>query len=322
MRDSNRGQLVAATWLIGLGIVFLVQQATGTPWSQAWPLFIILVGAATLVSEVLQRRHRGSGLWAYTFPVAWIAVGSVLLASTTGRLSQSPGDLIVTWGPWFLIVLGAWFVLGAILPRGHGPVEQLELGLDGATQAAVRIRFGAGELSARAAAPGHLVDGRYEGGVDHRVRGPGQVELTQDTTYGIPWFDRRSSWDVGLTAEVPLDLRLDTGASRANLDLGGLRLRSLELKTGASETRVRLPRAAGATNVWVEAGVASVTLEVPPGVAARIRTSVGLGSIQVDQARFPRTTSGYESPDFATATDRIDIDLRGGVGTLRVVGGV
>jgi hypothetical protein len=49
---------------------------------------------------------------------------------------------------------------------------------------------------------------------------------------------------VGLTGEVSLDLRLDTGANRSMLDLRELRLRSLALKTGASETRVRLPVAA------------------------------------------------------------------------------
>jgi hypothetical protein len=49
-------------------------------------------------------------------------------------------------------------------------------------------------------------------------------------------------------------------------------------------------------------------------MAARIQTRVALGSVQVDQARFPRTASGYESPDYATASNRVDIDVQGGVG--------
>ena len=100
---------------------------------------------------------------------------------------------------------------------------------------------------------------------------------------------------------MPLDLRLDTGANRAVLDLRDLRLRSLELHTGASETRVLLPRAAGATSVRAESGAASLTLEVPAGVAARIRSRMALGSSEIDQARFPRVADGYESPDYATA---------------------
>ncbi len=173
-----------------------------------------------------------------------------------------------------------------------------------------------------AASPGTLVDGTFEGGVNERSLGPGKVELSQDTTYGLPWLDQRSNWTVGFTSEVPLDLTLDTGASRSLLDLGALRLRTLELHTGASETRVRLPRAAGVTAVRVEAGAASVTLEVPAGVAARIRSRMAIGSTQVDEVRFPRNALGYESPEYATAANRIDMDLQGGVGTMRVIGAV
>ena len=95
----------------------------------------------------------------------------------------------------------------------------------------------------------------------------------------------------------------------------------MDLHAGASEARVRLPRNAGLSRVTANAGAASLTFEVPTGVAARIRTRMALGSAQIDQTRFPPTVGGYESPDFASATDRVEIDVRGGVGSLRIVGG-
>ena len=48
---------------------------------------------------------------------------------------------------------------------------------------------------------------------------------------------------------------------------------------------------------------------------------MALGSAQIDQARFPASGNGYESPDYATATNRVDIDVNGGVGSFRVIGG-
>ena len=167
--------------------------------------------------------------------------------STTGQLAQGPGETISEYWPWVAIVIGVWFLIGAFVPVGKGPTEQLSLPLEGAADAGVQLRFGAGELTARPAAPGLLVDGTFDGGVRQKRNGPNRLELDQDTTYGLPWIDHDARWDVGLTGEVPLDLRLDTGANRSTLDLRDLRLRSLELHTGASETRVRLPRAAGAT---------------------------------------------------------------------------
>jgi hypothetical protein len=125
---------------------------------------------------------------------------------------------------------------------------------------------------------------------------------------------------VGVTTEVPLDLRLETGASRTVLDLRTTQLRSLDLRTGASETRVILPEAAGATSVRAEAGAASLTFEVPDGVAARIRTRMALGSTRIDEARFPRVGDGFQSMDYGSALNRIDLDIQGGVGSLQVTG--
>jgi len=321
MMTSRTGSLTAATWLIGLGIVFLVQRAADLPWSQAWPMFLIVVGVASFVTTILNGRHDIAGIWAFTWPVAWIVVGSILLASTTGTIGTEPGQLIADYWPWALVVLGIWFVIGAFVPSGRGLTEALALPLAGASQANVRIRYGAGNLTVGSAAPGLLVDGTFEGGVIHRATGPGRIELSQETGYGVPFLERPSRWTVGLTTEVPLDLKIDAGASRAVLDLGGLRLRDLDLQTGASETRVLLPRTAGVTTVKAQTGAASLTLEVPAGVAARIRTRMALGSLKVDEGRFPASGNGYESPDFATAANRVDIDAQGGVGSLRVVGG-
>lgn len=318
MTETRRGSLVAATWLIGLGLVFLLQQASDWSWSEAWPMFVILVGAGSFVSTAVHGRLGVASLWTFTWPVAWIVVGVLLLLSTTGNLGSGPGELISEWWPLALVVLGAWFLIGAVLP-GSGASETLVLPIGSATVAAVRIQYGAGELTTHVAAAGNLVDGQFVGGVSHREDGPGRVELRQDTDHGWPWFDRRFAWDVGLTGELPLDLRVDGGATRMVLDLRDLKVRSLELHTGASGTRVLLPRAAGATAVRAEAGAAELVFEVPSGVAARIRSRMVLGSTQIDQGRFPPTAGGYESIDYATAANRIDIDVQGGVGSLRVV---
>jgi hypothetical protein len=315
---ARRGSLVGATWLIGLGVVFLVRDAMDWSWGQAWPLFLILVGVAGAISALINGIGRSNILWALTWPVAWIVIGAILLASTTGALAAGPAELIAEWWPWVLVILGVWFLIGAFVPGGRAE-EALVVPLGDARHAKVDIRFGAGELAIHRAAPGALVDGSYLGGVRHRTLGPGHLELEQDLD-GIPWLDRDSRWDVGLTGEVPLDLRLDVGAYRGLVDLSDLRLATLDLHTGASETRVRLPRSAGATSVTAQAGAASLTIEVPDGVAARIRSRMALGSNQVDPARFPRIGDVYQSLDYGTAANRVDIDVRGGVGSLRVVG--
>ncbi len=65
MTTARSGLLVAATALIGLGIIFLFRQAADLPWTEAWPMFVILGGVLGLASTALGRRpRRGQGAWA------------------------------------------------------------------------------------------------------------------------------------------------------------------------------------------------------------------------------------------------------------------
>ena len=199
-----------------------------------------------------------------------------------------------------------------------GP-ETLAFDLGAALQADVQIEFGAGRLSVAGAGPGRLVEGSFSpGSVRHDVTPNGQVRLSSAVvpTGWAGWPPHE--WRVGITTEVPGRMRVATGASETELDLTEVRVAELNLKVGASETRVRLPRAAGSTVVDAEVGAARLLLQVPPGVAARIRTSMTLGSNDIDTKRFPPVPGGFASPDYDQAQNRVQIEFRGGIGSLEV----
>jgi hypothetical protein len=118
MNSARRGSLIGGTWLIGIGLVLLIRQVYELSWSEAWPLFVILVGVAGLVQTALNWDPSVAGIWAYTWPVVWILVGVVLVLSTTGRLGTGPGELIAQGWPWLLVGLGVWLVIGSIAPGG------------------------------------------------------------------------------------------------------------------------------------------------------------------------------------------------------------
>ena len=196
--------------------------------------------------------------------------------------------------------------------------ETLTIPLDGLTEAEVQVGFGGGELIIGVADPGVLVSGTFEGGVSQTTSGPGKIALEPTAIGRVLLTKGPVRWQMGLTAEIPVDLRLDSGANRTTIDLRALRLRHLELHTGASETIVQMP-ASGQSSAHVVCGFASVVLEVPEGVAARVRGKVSMGSTTADQVRFPPTSGGWASPDFETARDRVDISVEGGFGSVKVV---
>ncbi len=115
--------------------------------------------------------------------------------------------------------------------------------------------------------------------------------------------------------ELEFDLR--SGATDTKLRLDDLLIPSLHIKTGASSTEVVAPRR-GHTEATVEAGAASVVFVVPDGVAARIFADTGLAEVIVDTGRFPESGGVYESLDYSTAMNRLNLRIKGGVGSFRV----
>jgi hypothetical protein len=318
MTSARNAAVIPGIWLVGVGCVFLIQQASGWTWTQAWPLFVVMGGVCSGLSAYFGPRWAPAGLAVLWGPIAVTAIGILLLAITTGELKALGTDDLVRWWPVAVIALGVWYLLGAVIVRERAPAtEMVNIPLGALTTAEIRLRFGGGELHVGPATPGMLVSGSFEGGVVQRQLG-GLIELRPHDSAATFWSGGTLCWDVGLAAEIPVDLRLDTGANRSHVDLSALRIRRLELHTGASETTVQLP-ASGAVSARVEAGLASVTLIVPAGVAARVASQMAIGSTQVDESRFPRSMDGWASSDYESATNRVEINVSGGIGAVRVM---
>lgn len=95
----------------------------------------------------------------------------------------------------------------------------------------------------------------------------------------------RGELRLELTRQAPLDLSLDLGAVKGDLDLSGFRLTNLRLSSGAAEIRVRADtlNTAAMQLLEIDVGAASVRLD---GVAnlktPKIRASVGVGELTMD----------------------------------------
>lgn len=251
-------------------------------------------------------------------PLILIVFGFLLLGSNLGYFAFDFWQFVKTWWPLILIIMGVDVLLGSVRARSVKP-RTLALDLGTVSQADVSINFGAGDLTIGKAAPGKIVDGTFEGEVRYDAQPDGRVWLKLEPLNWWGWSPSGYRWNVGVTDAVPLKLTLDGGAANANVDLTDLKVTDLRVKTGASSTTIRLPRAAGMTTVRINAGAASVKLFVPEGVAARVHSSMALGSNDINPQRFPLSGSDYVSPDYATAPNKIDIQFEGGVGSLAVV---
>ena len=126
----------------------------------------------------------------------------------------------------------------------------------------------------------------------------------------MPWsFRGGTEWGVRLAEDVAIVFILNAGAGDFSIDLSRLRIVDARLSFGAAGARVVLPRPAGEVNVRVTAGASNVTIEIPPGVEARVRSEGGL----------LRFEGRGETPNYATSRDRVTVSISGGASSVRVL---
>ncbi|MDR3575651.1 MAG: DUF5668 domain-containing protein [Anaerolineaceae bacterium] len=264
--------------------------------------------------------RRGSLFWGIIIVLA----GVLLLLNQFGLL---PVNAWALFWPILLILLGVWFLLSPVLGRRDIKDEAFSLPLDGANEAEIRIRHGAGRLEMTALPlSGDLLSGTFTGGVyEQHSRQGSTLRLRMQNPDNNVMFGWPSMpgplgyhWNMALVKNIPLKLDLKTGASDTELDLSELKVTELELETGASSNQITLPAHAGYTRLRVKAGAASVKIRVPDGVAARIHYHGGLSGIDIDTVRFPFQNNFYQTPGYDAAANRVEMDVETGVGSVEI----
>lgn len=297
--------------LIGLGIIFLLNSLDILPWEiwaslwRFWPVILILIGLEIMLRRTPQRRDGWSFLGRMAIPVILVAVlvGLAVAASQAG-----------------------W--IGGVLPSEEQPrAGSVERELGRLQEAKATVEFGAGrlELNSLPAASDRLVVVDYRVGavglapglrLEERA-GRGVLHITGRERFRFGRRAEPDEWDLHLNKGVPLELTVRLGAADGDLDMTDLKVRTLNLDVGASSVLVRFPKEAGLTRATVKAGAASLILEIPPGVGARIVSESGLASIDVS-SRFSRSNGVYANPEYQTAANRLDLELKAGVSSVSV----
>lgn len=299
------------------------------------------------MTREMERRPRGAGL-----AILLIVVGVLILLANFGWfdwftlarvadlwpvLLVAIGADMLTRGRYRVAVWGAAIVVGALLyafdagPRGilgGGAVAEthsISHPLTGARAAEVHITTGVGTLRlSDLASGGELVQGTIETGrgeslLDQldRAGDTAVLRLASEQRPGVRFSGgSRRSWDLQLTRSVPMALDVTTGVGQARLDLQRLRLSSLRMQAGVGEVTATLPDG-GVYSADFKAGVGAMHVTIPSGVAARVTVKTGLGAVRVD-GTFDRSGDVYVTPDYATASDRVDLNVEGGLGQITV----
>ena len=257
--------------------------------------------------------------------VALLLVGGLMLANAMGIKLPNGTLLTELFWPILLIFGGIWILVGVFFRRsGNIEVQNAAIELQGASAASLKISHGAGELKIHSGANvNELAHGSFAGGLEHKAARNGdrlevKMRPAQDVM-NFPFFGPRTQldWDVALNSEIPTALTFNLGANKSMLDLRDMNITDLKLETGASDTRLTLP-ARGRFRADLDIGAASLEVTIPDGLSARIRASLGAADLKIDESRFPRNGSYYQSPDYDAAVNAVDMTIDAGAASIKV----
>lgn len=186
--------------------------------------------------------------------------------------------------------------------------------LSGQSELGVSVEYGAGEFSLAPAPPGQLY--RFTLRYDEERAEPVHEFSGSQLTVGVDGNSRgvfrdqsrRGELSLELSDRVPIELSIQMGAVEADIELGGMRLRSLSIQTGASETDISVsaPNPETMSHLELQVGAASFEArDLGRLNAERISLEAGAGSVLLDLGGLTREET------------RMDLEM--GLGSLEVL---
>lgn len=303
------GKIVWGMFLIFLGLVFLLDNLDiinfywGSVW-RFWPVVFILSGVNMLMSRLENKKLIGPLIALITFLVLGVIGYQGLQPSKTSWIIINNDDNDT------LSYNKANFI------EPYQGSERVELNLFGAAasfrlsdsttnlfEADVNQRFGKYTLKKSKSDSLEVLNFKMRDGKQN-------IHLDD-------WDDNKSIIRLNL---LPIwDINLKMGAGEGIFDLRPYKVNSLKFEGGAASLQVKLGNRVPLTNVSVEAGAASIKIEVPKDSGCRIQ----LNDVVISSNNFTdfikKSDGTYETSNYNTAKNKIDIDFKGAVSSFEVI---
>jgi len=149
----------------------------------------------------------------------------------------------------------------------------------------------------------------------------GTLVVWQPEAKGLPALqgitDYRNEWNLRLSNEVPMDLRVEMGAGTGDLQLAGLSLTGLDINAGAGEYTVDLSGDwAHDLDVSIETGATGIIVRLPSDVGARV--TVEAGPHTVEAPGLTKDGEVYTNAAYGVSDVTLQIKIEAGVGQVNL----
>ncbi len=203
-------------------------------------------------------------------------------------------------------------------PSGAETASENTAPLGGLTNARLLVRSGLSELKVRPIrVPTELYRARFDGATPQVRLRDGRVIIQYR---GLPFDWRRRRAVVGLNATIPWSIDVEGGVGVLDADLREIELSHFELSGGTERVAIELGAPHGQCLIRLVGGANVIKLDRPAGLPVRLTVTGGSGAVNLDGTRIGGKAGRrtVESPGWAAATDRYDIEIVGGSKAIEI----
>jgi uncharacterized protein DUF2154/cell wall-active antibiotic response 4TMS protein YvqF len=303
--EPRRTSLVFPIVLIGFGVLFLLRRWNPAfePWSilrTYWPLILIFIGIGKIWDNVQRSRNPN-------------APPGISLGATFGAVA-------------FVLVIGMLIWHGRGFNRRHDGVFSTKhtakiVEPQRAKSAHAKLEMGAGQLTINGGSANLLeADFNYSDSYDEpRVEynvadGVGQLSVSQES-HTVHIGRSENDWNLHLSKDIPIELKIDMGAGQGNLHLRDVLLSRLDLNIGAGQVDVDLTGDRKTDlNADIEGGVGQANIRLPKNVGVIVHAHGGIGSIESHGLKHEDDT--YTNDAYGKTPATIRLKVEGGIGQI------
>ncbi len=304
---NNHGRLYSGFVIMTIGILLLLGNFGIISWSvlsgfsQIWPLIIIAIGLNMFFSN-----HVLVKMFTFT---------ALVVALIMAGMAYPPSD------NWKFNFRFDGFNPDSGSERSVSRDYPMEQNI---TSAELNLKLSAGSLRI-AGQDSQLLSARFPGNYDKQsavtTDGGTRKRFTFDGgpfTIGGPDSDSDWKYQYDLNSTLPWDVKIDAGATEADLDFSDVTLKNLELNSGAGDIDIRIGNVARKAIIVADVKASDFTVTLPRETGFKAVITGAIHDISIDGDDYVRAGDVYTSGNYSTAPQKVDLNLDVAVGDIKI----
>ncbi|TLU99122.1 LiaF transmembrane domain-containing protein [Dyadobacter luticola] len=122
---------------------------------------------------------------------------------------------------------------------------------------------------------------------------------------------------IQLNEKPVWNIDLGIGAGKGDFDFSNYKVEKLKVSTGVADMDIKMGDKLATSNIDIEAGVASVTVEIPRSVGCEMHIDGALNAKNIEDLN-KVGTGLYQTPGYASAAKKIIINFEGGLTSINI----